>query len=146
MRRCKEGHFMKTKQQFIGLLLAAIVLGGPLGRALLGGGITYTYDAAGRLLSANYGAGHSASYAYDDAGNMLLSSAPSPAIVVGPLIAGQLTLSWPAIPVGFALQKSPTLGPTASWSAVTAAQTQNGNIISANVSVGDGTEFYRLEK
>lgn len=137
---------MKTKRQIIGLLLAAIILGLPQGRALLGGGISYTYDAAGRLLSANYGAGHTASYAYDDAGNVLLSSAPGPAIVVGPVIAGQLTLSWPAIPAGFALQKSPTLGPTASWSAVMAAQTQNANIISVNVSVGEGTEFYRLQK
>lgn len=137
---------MKTKRQFIGLVLTAIVLGGSVERAVLGGGIHYTYDTAGRLVLANYGAGHSASYAYDDAGNVLLSSAPAPAIVVGPLTAGQLTLSWPATPAGLALQKSPTLGPTASWSAVTAEQTQNGNVISVNVSVGDGAEFYRLQK
>jgi YD repeat-containing protein len=33
--------------------------------------ISYTYDGAGRLVQADYGAGWSVTYGYDDAGNLL---------------------------------------------------------------------------
>jgi YD repeat-containing protein len=137
---------MKTKQQLVGSLLAALLLVGPVIRLASGGGVTFTYDSAGRLLLANFGAGHSASYAYDNAGNLLLSSAPAPGIIIGPLVAGQLTLSWPALPSGFVLQKSATLGPTASWSTVTARTNQVGNLITVIIAVGPESDFYRLQQ
>lgn len=37
---------------------------------LFGGSVSYTYDAAGRLVKADYGSGGSIVYTYDSAGNL----------------------------------------------------------------------------
>lgn len=54
--------------------------------------VTYTYDANGRLLKANYGAGDSVTYTYDRAGNILTALSASPAntlrVFISPLGAG----------------------------------------------------------
>jgi YD repeat-containing protein len=137
---------MKNSAHAIRRLLVAILLAVPIARLASGGSINFTYDAAGRLLLANYGAAHSASYAYDNSGNLLLSSFPAPAILPGPVVGGQLILSWPAPAAGFTLQQSANLGPTASWSNVTAKTTQVGNLITVSVPVGPATQFYRLQQ
>ena len=58
----------------LGRVLTLALLAG--GNALAAGEtVTYTYDAAGRLLGADYGNGRSLSYLYDPAGNLLRKSA-----------------------------------------------------------------------
>jgi hypothetical protein len=112
----------------------------------LGSNVALTYDPAGRLVSAEYGTNRTASYAYDNAGNLLLSSAPAPAIIVGPIASGQVTLSWPASPSGFTLQQATVLGPSPNWADAGVTQSQSGNFVIATVPVGPGTVFYRLKK
>ncbi|OQX00336.1 MAG: hypothetical protein BWK80_62085 [Desulfobacteraceae bacterium IS3] len=54
--------------------------------------ITYTYDEAGRLTQAGYGAGKSIAYTYDNAGNMLNREALGGSNVRGD-VNGSLTLA-----------------------------------------------------
>jgi YD repeat-containing protein len=137
---------MKMKRLFIGFLLSAVLLANPVTRSAVGGAVSFSYDSAGRLLSANYGGGQTASFAYDASGNILLSSAPAPAIIATPLAGRQLTLSWPVSPPGFVLQTSPALGPAESWSDVVFVQqpVQVGNLMVATFAIGPHTAFYRL--
>jgi YD repeat-containing protein len=51
--------------------------------------ITYTYDANGRLLKADYGGGRSFTYTYDKAGNILTETVASP----GPTYTLQVAIS-----------------------------------------------------
>ena len=53
------------------LLCAALFL---LVTAVTAGVVTYSYDSAGRLIAANYGAGKSATFQYDATGNLLRSA------------------------------------------------------------------------
>ena len=109
--------------------------------------ISYTYDPAGRLISADYGTGKSISYAYDNAGNLLQLSQPAPAIIVGSLVGNQLTLSWPASPAGFILETSLTIGAGAVWSTnVGAAPIANGDFLTVTLPVSGIAQFYRLRK
>ena len=109
--------------------------------------VDFTYDPAGRLISADYGAGKSISYAYDNAGNLVLLSQPAPAIIVGSLVGNQLTLSWPASPAGFILETSLTIGAGAAWSTnVGAAPMANGDLLTVTLPVSATTQFYRLRK
>jgi len=108
--------------------------------------LSFTYDPAGRLVSAVYGTNRSTSYAYDNAGNLLQSAAPSPAIIIGPIMGGQLTLSWPASPGGFTLQSATTISPGANWADTGLTPTQAGDLLVVIVPLGPGTTFYRLRK
>lgn len=131
---------MKTTH-LIAVLLAALAL------AASAGVVSYTYDPAGRLIFADYGAGKSISYAYDNAGNLVQLSQPAPGIVVGPIVGNQLTLSWPASPVGFVLETSSSVGTGAVWSInVGATPTANGDLVTVTLPVGGATQFYRLRK
>jgi YD repeat-containing protein len=76
------------------VLLAALLLGGqsPAGAAsparpqAAGGSVTYTYDAAGRLVRADYGGGKSIIYTYDHAGNLTQRQVTSRALLYLPVI------------------------------------------------------------
>ncbi len=147
--RGETGHrtyFMKTKRQYLSYLLSGAMLAGALARCAWGGTATYAYDSAGRLTSGSYGVNTNISYAYDAAGNLLLASAPTPAILAAPQNGRQLTLYWPALPAGFVLQTSAALGPGASWSDVVFSQqpVQVGNLMVVTLSIGSQTAFYRL--
>ena len=68
----------------IAILLLLISL--PLAAA-----VSYTYDAAGRLIKVDYGNGSTITYTYDKAGNMLSrtltpSAAPAPSILAGGIV------------------------------------------------------------
>jgi YD repeat-containing protein len=107
--------------------------------------ISYTYDAAGRIVAADYGAGKSTSYAYDNAGNLLQNSQPTPGITVVSLVGNQLTLSWPISPGGFVLQSASAANPGAVWSNVGVTNMQSGNLNSVTLTLG-ATTFFRLKK
>ena len=109
-----------------------------------GSTISYTYDAAGRLVTAGYGANRTTSYAYDNAGNLLQSSTPTPGMVIGSIVNRQFTLSWPSTPGGFVLQSASAIGPGAQWTNVGITPSQSGNLYSVTLTVG-GTTFYRLK-
>ena len=107
---------------------------------------THTYDAAGRLVSIDYSAGKSTSYAYDNGGNLLQTSQPSPGLQIGTVAGNQFNLSWPAAPGGFTLEASPTVGAGSTWTNANLTATLNGNRLAVTVPVGSGTKFYRLRK
>jgi YD repeat-containing protein len=106
--------------------------------------VAYTYDAAGRIVAADYGSGKSTSYAYDNAGNLLQSSQPMPGITVISLIGNQLTLSWPINPGGFVLQSASSLNPGAQWNNVGVSYAPSGNFNFVTLTV-NATTFYRLK-
>jgi YD repeat-containing protein len=108
--------------------------------------ITYTYDPAGRIVAADYGAGKSTSYAYDNAGNLLQSSQPSPGLIVGPIVNGQFSIAWPSAPGGFVLESTPSLGGVAIWSPVGVVPTQVVNRNVVTLSVTPTNKFFRLHK
>jgi hypothetical protein len=110
---------------------------------LRAGTVAYTYDSAGRLLSANYGAGVTSAYAYDPSGNLLYSSAPAPALIYE-LGNGGLTIMWPVSASGFILQAAGVLGNSSAWAAVQTQAAQSGNLFSLTVPFGNGPMFYRL--
>jgi len=61
------------KRHWLGVLASLVLLLVCLGAATLAhaGTVAYTYDAAGRLTAAHYGAGKSITFSYDAAGNLL---------------------------------------------------------------------------
>jgi YD repeat-containing protein len=66
---CKNGR-VKRRSAYAALfvtLLCTLFLVAPA----LAGSITYTYDDAGRLVTADYGNGSAIAYTYDNAGNLL---------------------------------------------------------------------------
>ena len=108
--------------------------------------IAYTYDAAGRIVAADYGTGKSTSYAYDNAGNLIVSSQPSPGLLVSRPSASQISLFWPFAPGGFMLYSSGSLGTGAQWNLSGAAQFQTGNLNVVTQALGPANRFYRLQK
>jgi len=108
--------------------------------------INYTYDPAGRIISADLGAGKSISYAYDSAGNLIQSSQPAPGLVVGAIVNSQVTISWPAAPGGFVLESSFALGAGALWTDAGITPVPNGNQLTVTISLTGPTKFYRLRK
>ena len=98
-----------------------------LGTGMKASNITYAYDDDGRLIGADYGANRTTSYAYDNAGNLLLRSSPAPGLLPGAVVNGQCTFCWPAFPAGYILQSSPTIGPSAAWADVQGKATPAGN-------------------
>lgn len=108
--------------------------------------IAYTYDAAGRIVAADYGGGKSTSYAYDNAGNLIVSSQPSPGLLVSRPSASQIALFWPVAPGGFLLYSSGTLGAGAQWNISGAIQFQTGDLNVVTQGLGPANTFYRLQK
>ncbi len=133
-----------TNTRFGRALCAALLL--TWSSAADAGTIAYTYDPAGRLVAADYGGGNSTSYAYDPAGNLLQTTAPSPGLVIGPIVNGQFSIAWPSVPGGFVLESTTALGPGAVWSPVTAPANAMGNRLFVTLSVGPTETFYRLHK
>ena len=129
---------MKTTH-LIRALLAALALSASAGV------VSYTYDPAGRLISADSGSGKSISYAYDNAGNLLASAQPTPGLIVAGRTGSQLTLAWPISPGGFVLQSASSVGAGSVWNNVGATVTQSGDFNYVTVTAG-GTTFYRLKK
>lgn len=125
---------------YIGWLVLMALNSAPAGNVL------YNYDSAGRLVSVDHGAGKSTSYAYDNGGNLLQASQPSPGLQIGTVAGNQFTLAWPAAPGGFVLETSPTLNPGAAWTNANLTATLNGNRLAVTIPVGNGTQFYRLRK
>jgi YD repeat-containing protein len=111
-----------------------------------GGNVTFTYDAAGRLTAANYAATTNFIYAYDPAGNLVLASAPVPALIVGPVVDGQMTLYWPVAPAGFILQRATTLASTNAWTDAPVTPLEDGAFFVAHVIAGSHTTFFRLRQ
>jgi YD repeat-containing protein len=136
---------MKSSKNFTtcALLTALLCLGHPGADA---SNITYTYDAAGRIVAADYGAGKSTSYAYDNAGNLILSSQPAPGLVVSRPSANQINLFWPVAPGGFMLYSSGSLGAGAQWNISGAIQFQTGDLNVVTQALGPFNTFYRLQK
>ncbi|HEY5044089.1 MAG TPA: RHS repeat domain-containing protein [Verrucomicrobiae bacterium] len=108
--------------------------------------VAYTYDAAGRIVAADYGAGKSISYAYDNAGNLIVSSQPSPGLLVSRPSASQIALFWPVAPSGFNLYFSGTLGAGAQWNLSGAIPFQTGDLNVVTQALGPFNTFYRLQK
>ena len=108
--------------------------------------IAYTYDAAGRIVAADYGSGKSTSYAYDNAGNLIVSSQPSPGLLVSRPSANQINLFWPIVPSGFLLHSSGSLATGAQWNLSGTAQFQMGDFNVVTQALGPANRFYRLQK
>jgi YD repeat-containing protein len=134
---------MKSSRSFTlyALFTALLCLAHPVADA---SNIAYTYDAAGRLITTDYGANRTASYAYDNAGNLLQSATPAPGLTVVSLIGNQLTLSWPISPGGFVLQSASSINPGAVWNNVGATPVPSGNLNSVTLTL-NATTFYRLK-
>ena len=137
---------MKTRFQISTLVLPAIVIAGWIAGTALASTLAYNYDAAGRLVTASYAANTNFIYAYDAASNLRLSAAPTPALVMDPPAAGQVTLTWPAVPAGYVLQRSLVLGTGANWINTGITPVLSGNLLTASVPVGSQAAFYRLMK
>lgn len=71
---------------FLGLVLSCSMLFIP--QTLLAVTTAYTYDAAGRLLTAQYGDGQHIAYTYDAVGNMTqqIASGFGGGVLIGPII------------------------------------------------------------
>ena len=125
------------------LLPSALLVWNPAASA---SSVAYTYDAAGRIVAADYGVGKSTSYAYDNTGNLIVSSQPSPGLLVSRSSASQIALFWPAAPVGFLLYSSGSLGAGAQWNLSGAIQFQMGDLNVVTQALGPANAFYRLQK
>jgi YD repeat-containing protein len=140
-----HGDVMKTKRQLLNLLFSCMMMTGFVAWYALGSTATYTYDAAGRLILTSYGSNTNISYSYDAAGNLLIESGPAPGIILAAVSGKQLTFWWSATPAGFVLQTSPALGSAADWQNVTTPNpVQSGNYLSVTVTAGPENTFYRL--
>jgi uncharacterized protein RhaS with RHS repeats len=130
---------MKTTHLILAILAALTV-------SSFAGVVSYSHDPAGRLISADYGAGKSISYAYDNAGNLILSSQPAPGLLISRASANQINLYWPAAPGGFMLFSSGSLGAAAQWNFAGAIQSQTGDLNVVTQALGPANTFYRLQK
>jgi YD repeat-containing protein len=108
--------------------------------------ITYSYDNAGRLVGADYGASVTTSYAYDNSGNLLQTASPRPAIEATLLGNNQLLLVWSMFPAGYVLESADSLSAPIQWGPVSTAPAVNGDQKSVTVDISTGAKFYRLKK
>ena len=114
--------------------------------AVLAGNIAYDYDPAGRIVATDYGGGKSISYAYDNAGNLIVSSQPSPGVLVSRMSASQIILYWPAAPGGFNLYSSGSLGTGAQWNFAGTIPAPAGDFNLVTLPLNPAATFYRLQK
>jgi hypothetical protein len=54
-------------------------------------GVTYSYDSAGHLAAANYGALGTVTYTYDNAGHLITRTAPAPVLAIAKTRSGNFT-------------------------------------------------------
>lgn len=106
----------------------------------------YTYDAAGRIIGADYGANNTTSYTYDNAGNLLQTASPQPAIWATPISRTQLLLVWPMFTAGFVLESTASLTPPTLWTPVSPGPTSIVNQQMVTVTNSTGNQFVRLQK
>jgi len=71
-----------------------------------------------------------------------------PAVTANRAVSGNtLTIAWPVSAVGFVLESTPTLGPTASWSLVNGSPNPISSAGSFDINTTSGNSaFYRLRK
>jgi hypothetical protein len=62
------------------------------------------------------------------------------------LLKDQVVLSWPALPAGFVLETSTSLGPAAIWSPVPGAPVLSGELLTLVLDTPTWTVFYRLSR
>ncbi len=76
----------------------------------------------------------------------MIVNAPVSAISLAvQLSGGNITVSWSKPAVGYQLQSTPTLGPTANWQNYTGTITDTGSGYSVSVPA-TGNQFFRLQK
>ncbi len=134
-------HTIRPLRELIGAVLCfcAVTLG-PIAATT-----HYSYDDAGRLSQADYGAEGSISYTYDNAGNLLrVVTSAGLALSVSQVSNSQVTLSWAASPSNAILESSDHLSVPPQWSAVASVPVTNGNQKTITVSTSTATKFYRL--
>ena len=109
------------------------------------GPITYTYDAAGRLVLVDYGGNTNLYKLYDNAGNLVERSAPGP--VIRRTTAGnQTTYAWTELAIGFQLVSTPSLRPPIIYTPVAVTPVvQNGQFI-ATINAPNRVVFFVLRK
>ena len=109
------------------------------------GTISYTYDAAGRLVLVDYGGNTNLYKLYDNAGNLLQRSAPGP--VMNSVSAGvQTTFAWTTLAGGFTLVSTPRLRPPVVWTPVAVTPTVSGSQFVATVNAPSGVLFFAVRK
>ena len=109
------------------------------------GPITYTYDAAGRLVLVDYGGGTNLFKIYDPAGNLLERSAPGP-LLQAAFSDSQTTFSWPALAAGFTLSRTPSLAAPITFTPVNIAPVVNGDRLQVTVDTPPDTVFFALRR
>lgn len=127
------------------LTLALALLPALLATDAHAGNIAFTYDAAGRLVVADYGGNTNLFHIYDAAGNLTESSAP------GPLLAAaksptQTTFAWTSLASGWTLVSTTSLRPPVTWTPVAVTPANNGVQFIANVNNPPGAVFFLLRK
>ena len=132
----KPSAFTRFALALVTALLALTASAGP---------ITYTYDAAGRLVLVDYGNGTNLYKIYDPAGNLVERSAPGPVMHRTPAGA-QTTFSWTDLAAGFQLVSTPSLRPPITWTPVAVTPVAGGGFLSATVNQPPGTLFFSLRK
>lgn len=116
-----------------------------------GGDVHYTYDAAGRLVSADYGTAGSLAYSYDAAGNLLTRTVQTggsdrPALSVELLTPTQIVLSWSTNYAGFTLQSADSLAGGHSWVDFTGQPARaGGKFVITNAIAPVNSTFFRLK-
>ena len=85
-------------------------------------------------------------YTYDNAGNLIISSQPTPGLLVSRPSASQIMLFWPAAPAGFVLYSSGSLATGAQWNISGATPFQLGDLNVVTQALGTANTFYRLQK
>lgn len=107
--------------------------------------ITYTYDAAGRLVLVDYGNGTNLFKVYDAAGNLVERSAPGP-LLHQARAGGQTTFAWTSLATGFQLVSTASLRPPITWTPLAVTPALVGNQFVATVNHPPGTAFVILRK
>ena len=140
--------FSKTTTRVKSVLLILVAaMSVQIAWLMFGSTQNFGHDAAGRLVSADYGASTTISYVYDNAGNLRLLSSPGPGLVIGAVAGNQFTLSWPAAPSGYVLETSPSVGSGAVWSTNgLPSPTLIGNFLTVTLPLSGSAQFYRLRK
>ncbi len=124
------------------LFLAGLLL---FAKPLSAGPISFTYDAAGRLVAADYGNSTNLFLAYDVAGNLTQSSAPGPALnsATG---GGQVTFAWHSAATGFVLYSTPNLRSPITYTPVAVTPVAQNGQFTATINAPPGVIFYVLKK
>ena len=109
------------------------------------GTITYTYDAAGRLVLVDYGGNTNLYKIYDNAGNVVERSAPGPILhhVTG---GTQTQFAWTVLATNFTLVSTPSLRSPIAWTPVAITPGQSGGQFTAILPNPSDKLFYILRR